>query len=301
MTHNATIVGPGGTIVADQGADGVEPWDVNVGSNNVVDANNSTTTPLGAGATWSGTFTDVRAYAGTSIFLKADVDSASSGVRIIHSSDGVTDERVVSLFFDASELPQGIVYLIPASTEYVRLEYINGATPQTSFVVATKHADTPFQLPALPLSVGVSGNSVALLVSAGITLPDDLGDYARIHRTGTALDVAIDTQNVDLALASFDSGDTATATVGSGGATDLKALVTVPPGGLYQVLVKNDGSSNRNVRIGFTSGAVATDGGSFVLEPGQGIVLPMTDTLGLFGRTAAGTTPVSLLVMGDAS
>ena len=106
---------------------------------------NSSTSNLGAGATFDGAFVDTSGYAATSIFVKSDQDSATNGLKIVHSSDGVTDERVISFSYITADNPQGLIYMIPASTKYFRLQYINGATPTGSLIISIKNETTPLQ------------------------------------------------------------------------------------------------------------------------------------------------------------
>ena len=89
--------------------------------NGGIDDGNSTSTPLSGTGVFNGTFVNTDGYVSTSIFIKSDQDSATKGVQVIHSSDGVNDERVISFSYISADNPQGIIYLIPASTKYFRM------------------------------------------------------------------------------------------------------------------------------------------------------------------------------------
>ena len=134
--------------------------------NGGIDDDNSTSTPLSGTGVFNGAFVNTDGYVSTSIFVKSDQDSATKGVQIIHSSDGVTDERVISFSYISADNPQGIVYLIPASTKYFRMKYINGAVAQTGFTASIKFETSPQMLPTLPVNIPISDNTLANTVKA---------------------------------------------------------------------------------------------------------------------------------------
>jgi hypothetical protein len=134
--------------------------------NGGVSNTNSTSTPLSGSEVYNGTFINTDGYSSTSIFIKADEDSAASGLQIVHSSDGITDDRVISLTYITANNPQGVVYLIPTSTKYFRLRYVNGVTPQTAFIATVKFETSPQMLPTLPVNIPISDNTLANTVKA---------------------------------------------------------------------------------------------------------------------------------------
>ena len=134
--------------------------------NGGIDNGNSTKTPLSGTGVFNGTFVNTDGYVSTSIFVKTDQDSETGGFKIIHSSDGVTDERVISFSYISADNPQGIVYLIPASTKYFRLKYINGAVAQTGFTASIKFETAPQMLPTLPVNIPISDNTLANTVKS---------------------------------------------------------------------------------------------------------------------------------------
>jgi len=134
--------------------------------NGGIDDGNSTSTPLSGTGVFNGTFVNTDGYVSTSIFVKSDQDSATKGVQIIHSSDGVNDERVISFSYISADNPQGIIYLIPASTKYFRMKYINGAVAQTGFTASIKFETSPQMLPTLPVNIPISDNTLANTVKS---------------------------------------------------------------------------------------------------------------------------------------
>jgi hypothetical protein len=98
---------------------------------NVVDSGNSTTTPLGAGATFTGTAVDLLSYASITYSVFTDQDSAANGVVCQFSPDNVNwDDRITN-----SKTADGTVSDFSARPHdrYFRIKYTNGATPQTTF------------------------------------------------------------------------------------------------------------------------------------------------------------------------
>jgi hypothetical protein len=102
---------------------------------NVVDAGNSTTTPLGANATFTGTAVDLLGYASVTYSVFASHDSATNGVICQFSPDNVNwDDRVVNEK-DADGTASDLS--IRCHDRYFRIKYTNGATPQTTFRLQT--------------------------------------------------------------------------------------------------------------------------------------------------------------------
>jgi len=96
----------------------------------------SSSTPLGAGATFTGTWQPIKSYNVIVVNVAADVDGAVDGVVIQHSPDnGTTTTDVDTYTFFASETYE--VWRPPPSSEYFRVIYTNGAAPQTSFSLST--------------------------------------------------------------------------------------------------------------------------------------------------------------------
>lgn len=94
-------------------------------------SDSSTTTPLAAGATFTGTPIFVQQYSSVNITVVADTDSAENGVQIQFSADEVTWPFVTRLEYRANS---GFVKSVPTQGTYFRLVYTNNAnTAQTSF------------------------------------------------------------------------------------------------------------------------------------------------------------------------
>lgn len=115
------------TIVAD---------DVGIGGGtaNAVSTNNSTATPLGIDAVYTGTSEDVSAYATILISVLADQDSATGGLSIQFSTDDSNWDFVQTHSIEANTAH---TVLIPIQAQYFRIVYTNGGTGQSSFEIQT--------------------------------------------------------------------------------------------------------------------------------------------------------------------
>lgn len=106
------------------------------GDSNLIDSNNSTATPLGAGANFIGTGTDVSAYNSVTIQVFADQNSVPNGMSFQFSSDNINwdDENNYNLDISVSEIRR---FQFPVTAQYFRVAYANGGVAQTEFRVQT--------------------------------------------------------------------------------------------------------------------------------------------------------------------
>ena len=125
--------GSGGTVNQGVGQDG-GLWGVSVVSTNVVDTNNSTFAPLGAGATFTGTGTDVTSFSQVSVFVYSDRASATNGLKVQFSANNVN-------WYDSQNhtLTAATVFPIsfPVVSKFARVVFTNGALAQTTFTLQT--------------------------------------------------------------------------------------------------------------------------------------------------------------------
>ena len=112
------------------------------GTDNVVqltgiEETNSTTVPLGSGGIFTGTWHDVSSYSNLTVMVNSDQDSAVNGFIIEHSIDGVGVDRRENFSVLASDINNS-VFTTYLPGRYVRIRYINGATPQGVFRLISK-------------------------------------------------------------------------------------------------------------------------------------------------------------------
>ena len=105
--------------------------------------NNSTETPLGGGATFTGTATDVLDYSYVFVNVYSDQASATDGLVIQQSQDGAHWRWDDKYTIQASS---GKTFSIQPAMRYIRVQYTNGAVAQTEFeliVTLKKGASLP--------------------------------------------------------------------------------------------------------------------------------------------------------------
>jgi hypothetical protein len=108
----------------------------------VVDASNSTSTPLLANGLFDGEFADLTGYTNISIMVKTDVDSAVNGLMVHWSTDGVNHDGDTDVFTVRANKPKQFSFGVTA--KYAHIEYLNGASPQGTFRLQfMKHVGAP--------------------------------------------------------------------------------------------------------------------------------------------------------------
>jgi len=140
---------------------------------NHICTDNTTTTPLGSGATFTGVWQDCLEYQEVNVSVDTDQNSATNGLVIQWSADGETiaDTDVFSVYANA-----GTNYTPNPAFRYVRIVYTNGSVAQTRFNLMTI------------LRRGVTGGSFHRIDS---TLKDD--SDARLNITIPKLKTAANT------------------------------------------------------------------------------------------------------------
>jgi len=229
------------------GANGVNDGDVSSanplpvdGAPGFVSTNNSTTTPLGGSATWTGTWEDISDYASISIIGTADV---AGTLYFDFSTDAATLSRAVQLS-DGTSGSFGIHGLTPVS-KYGRARVVNGGGAQSSLDVQTiLHKSGRISIPTSRLGQALGEYSDVLNArSALVGLTEGGGYWNPISATGDGhLEVQISeprtafgevstvaptpTAQVDFVYG-INTNTVTTATTGSGTVTASGALATV--------------------------------------------------------------------------
>lgn len=109
-----------------------------------IDPNNTSTTPLAGGATWTGAWTDITSYGIAYVCVYSDVAGAMDGLVIEQSIDGVN-----AYFNDTYTVPaaSGKVFAVNPFGNYIRIRYINGSGAQSIFQIMLKL--NPMGLPSV--------------------------------------------------------------------------------------------------------------------------------------------------------
>jgi len=156
---------------------------------------NTTTTPLGAGVKFPGVWTQSLSHGIVSVGACSDQDSATDGLKIEWSSDGVNtcQDDVFSILGGA--IGSGKTFTFSPPTEYFRVTYENGATPQTRFSLQTI-LRPGFKPSSHRMQDDIVAEDDAELVKAVLTAQKPDKTYANIDATtGGNLKVSIEEQN----------------------------------------------------------------------------------------------------------
>lgn len=129
-------------------------------SNGVIDAGNSSVTPLGIGGVFTGASFDVTKYASINVCLISDVPSATDGVKLEVSTDGVNWDHRHKTTYSAAD---GIGYIFNAEFKFARVVYINGAVAQSYFRLQTIFKSTYVAPSLFTLDQTVNGAMFAQL------------------------------------------------------------------------------------------------------------------------------------------
>ncbi|MCP4527519.1 MAG: hypothetical protein GY833_16620 [Aestuariibacter sp.] len=107
---------------------------VPVSTTGVVDAGNSTTTPLGGNATFTGSTIDTLLYSSLEIAFYADQNSTATGFWFDWSADGSTwiHDRTYIHYANAKRY-----FNVTPIARYFRFVFNNGPTPQGTFILQT--------------------------------------------------------------------------------------------------------------------------------------------------------------------
>ena len=105
----------------------------------MIDTNNTTATPLGGDAVYTGTATDVIGYASIAVLVVADVDSTTDGMQFQFcpdSSFAAANTDSYNFTLDASDSNQRR-FQFPVTARYFRVVYTNESGAQSNFDVQT--------------------------------------------------------------------------------------------------------------------------------------------------------------------
>jgi hypothetical protein len=258
-----------------------------------VDNNNSSTTPLGISATFTGTATNILGYHHIDILVFSDKNSSSGGVQFQFSSDGTNwDDGQVETYTAGSAAPNaGQIWGIGARASYFRVVYTNTNSAQTSFRLQTllKKGSQIASTCDLNETLGLSEHAlVTKSVIAGKTTAGG-GSYVdvKVNPSGaltadvTATDLDIrNLTNVDVVTAELSAVDNAVLDNISSGVTTSAARLNAIDAKLVS------GTDIGDVTINNASGVAAVniqDGGNSITVDGTvtantGLSQPLTDT-----------------------
>lgn len=99
-------------------------------SHGLIDTGNSTSTPLGISASWTGQWIDITEYGIAYVSIYADVDSATDGLKVEQSIDGINADHSDEYSITGGRAKN---FAVNPHANYARVSYTNGAIAQTTF------------------------------------------------------------------------------------------------------------------------------------------------------------------------
>lgn len=146
----------------------------------IVNASNSSATPLSGGATFTGEWVETKYYTNVSIMVSSDVSSASDGLVFQQSIDAVNIDDTDSFTIEAGAKKQ---FTFGITSKYARVVYTNGVSDQSEFGLQFMfHKGSP-----KPSSHRIQDNIVdeddAELVKSILSARKPNGDYTNIEAT----------------------------------------------------------------------------------------------------------------------
>ena len=140
------------TLASDQG-------NVDTNAPAVVDAGNSSTTPLGISGVFTGTAFDAKDFATLSISITSDASSITDGLSVQFSQDGTNWDHTHTFTYTAGG--NGLSYNLPVEMRYVRVVYTNDGVAQTSFRLQSVFRRTQVPPSVYTIAQGIYDNTVA--------------------------------------------------------------------------------------------------------------------------------------------
>lgn len=221
---------------------------------------NSTSTPLGAGASFTGTAEDITNYAGIVLGIVAD---QTGTVNVQFSSDGTNWNPNESMTFTPTTpgVADEFLYSGTPEAKYYRINYVNGGTAQGVFRLQTVYkANAP------------------------------TGDVSYISRSPVAVNSALTTKSVIYGLSSSGGGTYVPVKSTPSGS------LTVALGDISGVVGQNTMANSLPVAIASNQTAIpVTQSGTWTVQPGNTANTTawlVTGTGGTFPATQSGTWTV---------
>ena len=242
----------------------------------LVSTGNATTTPLGANATFTGTWEQTVDYATLSVTVYANVPSATDGMKFEWSGDGVNvdEDEAITL----STVHPGRAMASNVRGRYFRIRYTNGGTAQTTFRLGTVYRPSGMGANNHPLTEVFEDTTLAITTRSVIVgkTSGGGGSYENVKVTPSgALTVEISdgggsiTVDGTVAVSSVSG----TVTVGDGGGSlTVDGTVAATQSGAWTVSVNEPVSVDDNGGSLTVDGTVAVSsvGGTVVVGDGGG-------------------------------
>jgi len=191
------------------------------------DTGNSTTTPLAAGATFTGDWIDTDGYVQAIAVVITSHNAAADGLRFELSDDGVNVLHA-HVFTPTANAPNGHHYPSTLESQYFRVKYTNGGTLQTTFVVSTHLLKSMAEEGHVhPVNYVIDDDHPVAITRAILTGKTAAGAYSNVALTnGSNLKVSLEeleaaisvNSNTQLRTTLFDTTGNEPAMIEQGGA-----------------------------------------------------------------------------------
>jgi len=132
-----------------------------------LDLLNSTTTPLSASATFTGTWVQNTNFGSIQVGVKSDVASATNGFQMQFSHDGINVDHVHYYTYAGGGV--GIGYLFQPEFKYYRVVFVNDGFAQANFVLSTTTRPYALFPSQYRVSTNVTNETQAIMTRAVIT------------------------------------------------------------------------------------------------------------------------------------
>jgi len=195
-----------------------------IGQPGFISTNNTTTTPLGISAVFTGTGEDVTVWSSISIIISTDESSATGGFSIQFSDDNTNWDHIIARDVTAN-IPENII--VPVVSQFFRVVYTNGTTAQTFFRLQTLFRPVASTIQAEHLSTTLVEEDLAANVRAVLAAKTPAGPFVNIGATnGGNLKIGIEEANGDI-----QGGGTEATALRVTMATDSTGLLSVDDNG----------------------------------------------------------------------
>ena len=142
-----------------------------------VDALNSTTSPLGIGGVFTGSWVESLNISAIQVGVESDQNSATNGFRVEFSQDGTNVAHYHDYTYEAGD---GVGYLFQPEFKYYRVKYTNGAVAQTKLTIAAVLKPVSLFPSQYRVNKAITGQSQAL-VTKGVIYGETTGMGGGYH------------------------------------------------------------------------------------------------------------------------
>lgn len=147
-------------------------------------------TPVGANQSPAIPIIDHRGYSGLLYVVRSDVASANGGITIEFSDDGIV-WYPAGIGITYSQVGVQVQRALVPKGSFSRFSYVNGPVAQTTFRFEVLLTTANVQPTLSSLNLAATDTVLASISKSIVELPDGVGSYGFVQRTGSAMNVNI--------------------------------------------------------------------------------------------------------------